>query len=399
MKTLVLLLITATTLAAQDKPDARALGIPLTGTPGPFNAITDVQGVEVGHTTLISGSGVLVRGKGPVRTGITAILPRGRTGPDSAFAAWFSLNGNGEMTGTTWIDEGGILETPILITNTHSVGVARDATIDWMLAHGRNFLWTLPVVAETWDGALNDINGFHVKPEHVKAALDNARGGPVQQGAVGGGTGMICNGFKGGIGSASRVVPGANYTVGVLVQCNYGGRRLLRIAGINVGEQVSAPVCYTTSSAPDSVRAGTPLCSSQSSRAPQPEADELGSIIIVVATDAPLLPHQLERIIKRAALGVGKLGGIASNGSGDIFIAFSTANRAAAAERGKVVATEMLPNDRITPLFEATIMATEEAILNAMLAATDMVGVNDLRIPALPEDQVRSIMAKHFPKP
>src|SRR5687767_239978 len=270
MKTILLMLATATTLSAQQVPDARALGIPLVGTPGPFNAITDVKGVEVGHTTLISGSGVLIRGKGPVRTGITAILPRGRTGPDSAFAAWFSLNGNGEMTGTTWIDEGGILETPILITNTHSVGVARDATIAWMLDNGRNFLWTLPVVAETWDGALNDINGVHVKPEHVKAALDNARGGPVQQVSVGGGTGMICNGFKGGIGTASRVVPGVNYTVGVLVQCNYGGRRLLRIAGINVGEQVTAPVCFTTTSAPDSVRGATPLCSSQSNSPPPP---------------------------------------------------------------------------------------------------------------------------------
>ena len=380
---------------AQQTPDARALGIPLTGTPGPNNAITDVRGVEVGHTTLISGSGLLVRGKGPVRTGVTAILPRGRQGPDSAFAAWFSLNGNGEMTGTAWIREGGILETPILITNTHSVGVARDAAIAWMLRNGRRFDWTLPVVAETWDGFLNDIDGFHVKPEHVFAALDNARSGVVQQGAVGGGTGMVCNGFKGGIGSASRVIPqnAGGYTVGVLVQCNYGGRRLLRIAGVNVGEQVNAPVCYATTVAPDSLRRGIPVCATRTGSAPVLRED-VGSIIIVVATDAPLLPHQLDRLVKRAALGIGKLGGIASNGSGDIFIAFSTANRAAVASRQNVVPADMLPNDRISILFEATVLATEEAIINAMLAAEDMVGANDVKMPALPEDQVRAIFQK-----
>ncbi|MGQ0560955.1 MAG: DmpA family aminopeptidase [Gemmatimonadota bacterium] len=393
---ILLTLATASTLMAQQKPDARALGIPLRGTSGPNNAITDVAGVEVGHTTIVRGSGVLKPGQGPVRTGVTAILPRGRTGPDSAFAAWFSLNGNGEMTGTAWIDEGGILETPILITNTHSVGVARDAAIDWMLRNGRRFYWTLPVVAETWDGALNDINGFHVKPEHVFAALDNARGGAVPQGALGGGTGMICNGFKGGIGSASRVLPEnrGSYTVGVLVQCNYGERGLLRIAGVPVGELVNAPICYTTTSAPDSARGRTPLCTSPSDGPPAIRED-LGSIIIVVATDAPLLPHQLERVVKRAALGIGKLGGIASNGSGDIFIAFSTANRAAVAERGKVVPAYMLPNDRISILFDATVQATEEAIINAMLAAEDMIGINDLKIPALPETQLKEIMRRY----
>ena len=392
--TLLLALLPAIAFS-QDVPNARALGIPLTGTPGPNNAITDVAGVEVGHTTLVSGSGLLVRGKGPVRTGVTAILPRGRQGPDSVFAAWFSLNGNGEMTGTAWIREGGILETPILITNTHSVGVVRDATIAWMIQHGRRFDWTLPVVAETWDGFLNDIDGFHVKPEHVISALDNARGGAVQQGAVGGGTGMVCNGFKGGIGSASRVVPATagGYTVGVLVQCNYGGRRLLRIAGVNVGEQVDAPICYATTVAPDSVRGGIPVCATRTSNAGSIRED-VGSIIIVVATDAPLLPHQLDRVVKRAALGIGKLGGIASNGSGDIFIAFSTANRAAVGSRQNVVAADMLPNDRISVLFEATVLATEEAIINAMLAATDMVGANDVKVPALPEDQVKKIFDK-----
>ncbi|MGQ0562172.1 MAG: DmpA family aminopeptidase [Gemmatimonadota bacterium] len=389
---LIVALATAGPVHAQDTPNARALAIPLAGTPGPHNAITDVRGVAVGHATLIRGSGVLKPGSGPVRTGVTAILPRGKAGPDSAFAAWFSLNGNGEMTGTAWIDEGGILETPILITNTHSVGVARDAAIEWLLAHGRDFLWTLPVVAETWDGALNDINGFHVRREHVFAALDSARGGPVSQGSVGGGTGMICNGFKGGIGSASRVV--SQYTVGVLVQCNYGSRRHLRIAGVPVGELVNAPVCYTTTSAPDSVRGRTPLCAPPSDDAP-PVREAVGSIIIVVATDAPLLPHQLERLVKRAALGIGRLGGIASNGSGDIFVAFSTANRAAVAQRAQVASAEMLPNDRISPLFEATIQATEEAIINALLAAQDMIGINDLKMPALPEAQLEEIMARY----
>jgi L-aminopeptidase/D-esterase-like protein len=382
---------------AQDKPDARALGVPLSGTPGVHNAITDVAGVEVGHTTLISGSGMLKVGAGPVRTGVTAILPRGRANADSAFAAWFSLNGNGEMTGTTWIREGGILETPILITNTHSVGIARDALLSWMLKHRPSFLWGLPVVAETFDGRLNDMNGFHVKPEHVLAALDNARGGEVQQGSVGGGTGMICNSFKGGIGSASRVLPesAGGFTVGVLVQCNYGSRAALQIAGVPVGTLITdAPICYTTTSAPDSVRGQVPLCGKPGAGASGIRED-LGSIIIVVATDAPLLPHQLDRLVKRAALGIGRVGGIATNGSGDIFIAFSTANRNAVAERAKIVPVDMLPNDRINPLFEATVQATEEAIINAMLAARDMVGINDLRMPALPEARVKELMQKH----
>lgn len=398
----ILLALTASPIHAQTS--ARALGIPLTGTPGPNNAITDVAGVEVGHSTIIAGSGRLQVGKGPVRTGVTAILPRGRAGADSAFAAWFTLNGNGEMTGTTWIRESGILETPILITNTHSVGIARDALIEWLRAHGRNFPWALPVVAETWDGLLNDINGFHVKREHVFAALDSARSGPVLQGAVGGGTGMICNGFKGGIGSASRKLNerAGGYTVGVLVQCNYGGRRILRIAGVPVGELVTdAPFCYTTEAAPASERMeNVPLCGMRTQTPGirddyvEPEFD-VGSIIIVVATDAPVLPHQLDRIVKRAALGIGRLGGLASNGSGDIFIAFSTANRAAVAQSGGTANLVMLPNDRIDPLFEATVQATEEAILNAMIAAEDMVGANDLKVPALPEAKVRELMQKY----
>ena len=238
--------------AAQTVPNARALGVRLEGEPGPNNAITDVPGVEVGHATIIRGDGRLMVGEGPVRTGVTAILPRGRDAGDSTFAAWFSLNGNGEMTGTTWIEHSGLLESPILITNTHSVGVVRDAVIAWMKQRDPDFLWALPVVAETYDGSLNDINGFHVTPEHAFAALDGARGGPVLQGAVGGGTGMRCHQFKGGIGSSSRLV--GEYTVGVLVQCNQGARRDLRVAGLPVGEMMPEPTaCYEDRSIPAEV--------------------------------------------------------------------------------------------------------------------------------------------------
>ena len=398
------LLLLAAVTAADAQTTARTLGVPLMGTPGPLNSITDVAGVEVGHATIISGSGRLQIGKGPVRTGVTAVLPRGRVGHDSVFAAWFSLNGNGEMTGTTWIREGGILETPILITNTHSVGIARDALIEWLRAHGRDFSWALPVVAETYDGLLNDINGFHVKREHVFAALDSARGGPVRQGSVGGGTGMLCNGFKGGIGTSSRKLSerGGGYTVGVLVQCNYGSRRHLRIAGVPVGDLVTdAQLCYTSEVAPPDQRLrNVPLCTMRTQPDPVREEEfDLGSIIIVVATDAPVLPHQLDRIVKRASLGIGKLGGIASNGSGDIFIAFSTANREAIAAAEGTVKVEMLPNDRIDFLFDATVQATEEAILNAMVAADDMIGANDLRVPALPEDRLKALMQKYHGQP
>jgi len=309
----LLLLSLAIASAAQAQTRARDLGIPQEGTTGRLNAITDVAGVEVGHATLISGSGRLVAGKGPVRTGVTAILPRGRAGSDTVFAAWFTLNGNGEMTGTTWMEESGMLEGPVLITNTHSVGVARDAVVDWMVKTGRSPLFALPVVAETFDGALNDDKGFHVKPEHVFAALDSARGGAVQEGAVGGGTGMICHGFKGGIGTASRKlsVDAGGFTVGVLVQCNYGARRLLRVAGAPVGTEIAdLRLCFETNEQPtrDWLR-GIPNCGAAQPPAPTPREDALeglGSIIIVVATDAPLLPHQLKRVATRASLGVGE---------------------------------------------------------------------------------------------
>jgi D-aminopeptidase len=397
MSALGWVLVSSPTTFAQGKLRARDLGIPFEGTPGTYNAITDVAGVEVGHTTLISGNGRLAVGKGPVRTGVTAILPRGKKSFDPVFAAWFPLNGNGEMTGTTWIRESGFLEGPILITNTHSVGVVRDATIDWEIKNGRKFLFTYPIVAETYDGVLNDINGFHVKPQHVFAALDGARGGRVTEGNTGGGTGMLCNGFKGGIGTSSRVLTAefGGYTVGVLVQCNYGSRRGLRIAGVPVGQEFPTPmICAAGSEAPSQqFLRDMPRCGQATAFAERPQP-ELGSIIIVVATDAPLLPHQLDRLVKRAALGLGREGSIASNFSGDIFVAFSTANAGAAAEKGTVALT-MLPNERIDTLFIAAVQATEEAVTNAMLAAETMTGADDVRAYAIPHDRLREIMRKY----
>jgi D-aminopeptidase len=383
-------------LQSQTKPRSRDLGVPFEGTPGRYNAITDVAGVEVGHTTLIQGKGPLVQGRGPVRTGITAILPRGKEASQPAFAGWFSLNGNGEMTGTTWVDESGLLEGPVLITNTHSVGVARDAAIQWMLKHQPGFRWALPVVAETYDGVLNDINGFHVTPSHVFAALDGARSGPVVEGAVGGGTGMLCNGFKGGIGTSSRVLPreAGGHTVGVLVQCNYGSRRGLRIAGVPVGQEFpDAMVCVAGSQPPtrEWLR-DMPKCAERSSGRERPD-EEHGSIIIVVATDAPLLPHQLERLVKRAALGLGREGSIASHYSGDIFLAFSTANAGVADTT--LATVQMIPNERLDPLFTATVQATEEAVTNAMVAAKTMIGADNIQATALPHGRLIEILRKY----
>jgi D-aminopeptidase len=365
---------------APPKPRARDLGVPFDGTPGPLNAITDVAGVTVGHTTLISGSGKLQLGKGPVRTGVTAVLPRGADSlSNPVFAGWFTQNGNGEMTGTTWVEESGFLEGPVMITNTHSVGVVRDAVIQWRVAHAAadatGYYWSLPVVAETWDGWLNDINGFHVKPEHALHALDAAHAGAVEEGSVGGGTGMICNGYKGGIGTSSRRLEAKDggYVVGVLVQCNYGTRDNLRIAGIPVGREIPAPEPYAFMPS---------------------DIAERGSIIVVVATDAPLLAHQLKRLARRVTLGIGRNGSISGNGSGDIFIAFSTANTGAAAA-DKVVDLKMLPNDSLDPVFRATVEATEEAIVNAMVAAQDMTGVDDHRVIALPHAALRSVLKKY----
>ena len=378
VKTLIVIvcvLICLDTIAAQTKPSkprARDLGIPFDGTPAPLNAITDVAGVEVGQVTLISGEGKLVPGKGPVRTGVTAVLTRGKNSTDQVFGAWFTLNGNGEMTGTTWVDESGFIEGPIMITNTHSVGTVREAVIAWQLKKSATpQLWSLPIVAETWDGFLNDINGFHIKPEHVVQALDQAASGPVAEGNVGGGTGMAAYHFKAGIGTSSRKfeINSAGYTVGVLVQANYGSRPSLTIAGVPVGREI-------TDLMPKEVR------------------DDTGSIIVVVATDAPLLPHQLKRVVKRAALGIAKNGGIGGNSSGDIFIAFSTANPGAGKETN-VATLKMLPNDRIDPIFAATVQATEEAIVNALVAAETMTGINGNTVFALPHDRLKEVMRKY----
>jgi D-aminopeptidase len=331
---------------ADARPRARDLGIPFDGSPGSYNAITDVAGVAVGYSTLIEGEAV--------RTGVTAILPRGKASADQpVFAGVFSLNGNGEMTGTHWIEESGFLEGPVLITNTHSVGVVRDAAIEWRIRQGKpdpsGYWWSLPVVAETWDGELNDVNGFHVHPDHAFAALEAASGGAIAEGNVGGGTGMICHGFKCGSGTSSRVVriDDRPYSVGALVQANYGVRDELRIAGVPVGRRLQTDL-------------------------PQLRADDQGSIIIVIATDAPLLPHQLKRLAKRAALGLARNGSYAANGSGDIFIAFSTANESAS--QAATANLRALGNEQMNPLFLATVQAVEESIINALVAAETMPG-------------------------
>jgi D-aminopeptidase len=377
------------------KPRARDLGIAtqIGGTPGALDAITDVAGIEVGHTTLISGNGALVVGQGPVRTGVTVIHPRGKSNPDPVMGAWFTLNGNGEMTGTTWLQESGFLEGPIAITNTHSVGIVRDAILQWQVHRPGLQPWGLPVVAETYDGRLNDINGFHVKPDHVLSALDGARGGVVPlEGNVGGGTGMVCHGFKGGIGTASRTLDARDggYTVGVLVQCNCCARRELRVAGVPVGQEIPDLAGCIASS--DTAIRG-PRCDAAAT-APARDDEGQGSIIVVVATDAPLLPHQLKRVVTRVSLGIGRMGGKGENSSGDIFVAFSTANAHAASDTSLAHLT-MIPNGRINPLFYATTQATEEAILNAMLQAETMTGANYARVYALPVDRLMAAMKKY----
>jgi len=352
------------------KPRARDLGVPFDGNPGTYNAITDIKGVAVGHLTIIEGEGKLIPGKGPIRTGVTAIVPSKETPNRRLFAAWFPLNGNGEMTGTTWMEESGLLEGPILLTNTHSVGTVRDAVIEWQLKKGNTAQnWLTPVVAETYDGFLNDINGFHVRKEHVFEALESAKSGPVPEGNVGGGTGMICYDFKGGIGTSSRrlEIDETDYMVGVLVQANHGMREQLLINGVPVGAEIPGNV----------VRAA-----------------EDGSIIIIVATDAPFLPHQLKRMARRAALGLARTGANASNFSGDIVLAFSTANPEGGKQSGLAELT-MLPNDQMDPFFQATIQATEEAIINALVAAETMTGIDNYKVVAMPHNRLQQIMQKY----
>ena len=378
-KLLCLLVFLQSNVFAQ-KPRARDIGIPFDGITGKFNAITDVKGVEVGYSTIISGQGKNIRGKGPVRTGVTAILPRGRNN-NPVFANWYSLNGNGEMTGTTWITESGFLETPIMITNTNSVGVVRDAVLKWFVKtnwYNEDYWYTYPVVAETYDGDMNDIYGFHVKESDAYEALDSAKSGYIKEGNVGGGTGMMCQGFKGGTGTSSRVVKikDSTYTVGVLVQSNFGSKKNLTIAGVPIGKELKDTLNYEI-------------------KAPPSYRDEgSGSIIVVVATDAPLLPHQLKRIAARVALGIGIVGGRGGNGSGDIFIAFSTANPTAF-QREKFTKLDELPNDLINPLFDATVQAVEEAIINAMVAADTMEGINGNKAYRLPHNLVIDLLKKY----
>lgn len=370
------ILLVAVSVTAQTKPRARDLGVMLEGTPGPLNAIVDVAGVEVGHKTLIEGDSV--------RTGVTAVWPRGKRSSDPVFGGFFSQNGNGDMTGTHWLEESGFLDGPVLITNTHSVGVVRDAFLGWLVKNGRksgtNVLpfgfFTYPIVAETYDGRLNDINGFHVKPPDVEAALESASSGPVAEGNVGGGTGMVCYGFKGGIGTSSRrlAVAEGGYTVGVLVQCNCGSRRQLRVGGLPIGEELAMAL---------------PVASRQ-----PPYPEDVGSIIIVVATDAPLLPHQVKRLARRATMGLARTGSTSGNGSGDIFIAFSTANAGAAAATAPV-GVRMMPNDALNPVFDATVQATEEAILNAMVGAETMTGNRGNKIYALPHERLKEVLRKY----
>ena len=374
---------------AQKNIRARDLGIPFDGTPGKYNAITDVEGVEVGYTTLIEGSGRLQKGVGPVRTGVTAIFPAGKK-YIPVFANWYSLNGNGDMTGTHWITESGFLETPVLITNTSSVGTVRDAALAWMDKNKyydtsqHQFWYSYPVVAETWDGVLNDINGFHIKPDHVWSALEKAKSGAIEEGSVGGGTGMVCHEFKGGTGTSSRVIDKARggYIVGVLVQANYGRRNQLTIAGVPVGKELADTLPFIIHKEETTKAYGNN------------DLTETGSIIVVVATNAPLLPHQLKRLTQRVSLGIGKNGGMGGNGSGDIFIAFSTANKSAFS-RTKETNVTMYSNDLINDLLTATIEATEEAIINALVAGKTMKGINDNTAPGLPHEAVIRILKKY----
>jgi D-aminopeptidase len=382
MKAILLLIVIISVFsAAAQKPRARDLGIPFPGQPGKFNAITDVKGVEVGYSTIISGQGKNVLGKGPVRTGVTAILPTGKVNRP-VFSNWYALNGNGEMTGTTWITESGFLETPIMITNTNSVGVVRDAVLKWFVEKNwyKEDLWyTYPVVAETYDGILNDIYGFHVQESHAYEALNSAASGPIKEGNVGGGTGMMCLGFKGGTGTASRVIryKDTTYTVGVLLQANFGGKRNFTIAGVPVGRELRDTLNYEIH-APAASR--------------RQEGD--GSVIVVVATDAPLSPVQLKRLAARVPIGIGLVGGRGENGSGDIFIAFSTANTGAF-DRDSTTRIDLFSNDLINPLFEATVQSVEEAVINAMVAAETMEGVNGNKAHALPHSRVIEILRKY----
>ena len=386
---LVLSLVAASSLAPLPllaEPRARDLGVPFDGTPGRYNAITDVAGVEVGHSTIIRGEGPLKVGRGPVRTGVTVIFPLGRTASEGVTAGYYVLNGTGEMTGAILIDEHGVLWGPMAITNTLAVGTVMQAVVAWTMKHVADpeelYARTQPTVAETWDGDLNDIYGFHVKPEHVFAALDAAAGGPVAEGNVGGGTGMTVYGLKGGIGTASRVLPreAGGWSVGVLVQANHGTLEQLTVAGVPVGRRLAEEWGRRADAAPPAPARGPGRAA--------------GSIIIVVATDAPLAPTHLKRIARRASLGLARTGSTAHNGSGDIILAFSTRNRVRATETA-VTQWGVVPDAQFDPLFDATVQATEEAVINALVAARTMTGANGVTVPALPQDRLREILRQY----
>ncbi len=395
----------ASAALADAPPRARDLGVPFDGTPGPNNAITDVAGVTVGFKTLISGEGAVVRGKGPVRTGVTAILPRGKDDARAVFAGFFAGNGNGDLTGTHWVEESGVLETPIMITGTGSVGVVRDATFAWLADHRKGRFW-YPVVGETADATLNDMAGQHVTRQDAFDALGAAKPGPLAEGNVGGGTGMVCNGFKGGTGTASRKLPAADggFTVGVLVQCNYGSANELRIAGINVAREMALqPPCVTRLLSPPQMRRGkvADVCDPKKlALADETTEQHRGSIIIVIATDAPLTAEQLKRLARRASVGLGRLGAIEADGSGDIFIAFSTANAGAddgnwAEEISRPAQVARLRSAALNPVFQATVEGVEESVINAMVAARTMTGANYWTVSALPHDQLQAILRRH----
>jgi len=384
--------IFAASAAEAEVTRARDLGIPFSGQTGDLNAITDIAGIEIGQVTLIDGEGELVVGRGPVRTGVTVVHPRGRNSTEGVFAGWFTLNASGEMTGTTWLAERGLIEGPIAITNTHSVGVVRDAAVEWMVNNGWSADWHAPVVAETYDGGLNDINGFHVTRLHALKAMGQARTGPVEEGAVGGGTGMVCNGFKGGIGTASRrfTVAGRDYTVGVLVQCNYNwDGDDLRLGGQRVDDLLPVGEHCFTDRTIERHNDWYPYCDDPDSRTTA-VASRDGSIIVIVATDAPLLPHQLARVAKRPSLALGRLGAVSTAGSGDIFVAFSTANEGRIDE-AEFSDVSLFPNYALTAVFTATVQATEEAIVNAMVAAETVIGASGFRVAEMPEDAVRAL--------
>ena len=384
--------IFAASAAEAEVTRARDLGIPFSGQTGDLNAITDIAGIEIGQVTLIDGEGELVVGRGPVRTGVTVVHPRGRNSTEGVFAGWFTLNASGEMTGTTWLAERGLIEGPIAITNTHSVGVVRDAGVEWMVNNGWSADWHAPVVAETYDGGLNDINGFHVTRLHALKAMGQARTGPVEEGAVGGGTGMVCNGFKGGIGTASRrfTIAGRDYTVGVLVQCNYNwDGDDLRLGGQRVDDLLPVGEHCFTDRTIERHNDWYPYCDEPDSRTTA-VASRDGSIIVIVATDAPLLPHQLARVAKRPSLALGRLGAVSTAGSGDIFVAFSTANEGRIDE-SEFSDVSLFPNYALTAVFTATVQATEEAIVNAMVAAETVIGASGFRVAEMPEDAVRAL--------